>query len=84
VALIGRSHSALSIVGHVSNPANTDKDVINYVKSLIEHGKISFEPAKKSSRSMVASVQSSPRGITHEVQEIRGQKTLTRIRYVCG
>jgi hypothetical protein len=84
VALIGRSHSALSIVGHVSNPSNTDRDVVNYVKSLVEHGRINFEPTKKSSRSMVASTQASPRGITHEVQEVRGQKTLARIRYVCG
>ncbi len=84
VALIGRSHSALSIVGHVSNPANTDKDVVNYVKSLIEHGRINFEPTKKSARSMVASTDGSPRGVTHEVQDIRGQKTLARIRYICG
>jgi len=84
VALVGRSHNALCVMGHVSNPITTDKDVINYVDSLVKHGRISFESAKTAGRSMVASLKDLPSGITHQVRDVRGQKTLLRVRFACS
>jgi hypothetical protein len=83
VALIGRSHSSMAIMGHVSNPVDTDNDVENYVQSLVKHGRIDFEPKKSGGRSLVAKVGEIAGEVTHEIREIRGQKTLVRIRYSC-
>ena len=82
VALVGRSRNALAIVGHVSDPEDTDNDVANYVKSLVKHGRIDFEP-KSSGRSLVAAAKELAGKVTHEIREIRGKRTLVRIRFSC-
>jgi len=83
VALIGRSHNALAIMGHVSDPDDTDKDVENYVASLVKHGRIDFKPKKTSGHSLVSGSGAVSGNTTHEIREIRGQKTLVRIRFAC-
>jgi hypothetical protein len=83
VALIGKSHNALAIMGHVSDPDDTDSDVENYVKSLVKHGRIDFESKKGSGRSVVSGTKQISGNVTHEIREIRGKKTLTRFRFAC-
>ena len=88
VALLGHTHNAISIMGHVSNGEATVRDVEAMVESLVKHDRITFAPkaaaAKASKKSLAASIPTaSPNGVTHEVVEIRGQKTLVRTRFAC-
>jgi hypothetical protein len=90
VALIGQAHEAFSIVGHVSNADVTVNDVELYVESLVKNDRIKFEPTtpstgRRAARGAVArSSDDLPPGVTHEVREIRGQKTLVRVRFACS
>jgi len=88
VALVGQSHQALSIMGHVSNAEATVKDVETYVSTLVKNGRIDFEPEppkRRSARSAVGGEGAQrPTGVTHEVREARGKKELVRVRFACG
>jgi hypothetical protein len=89
VALLGAANDAPAIVGHVSNAEATVKDVETYVDSLVKHGRVAFEPKKQKPHRRAARAVASPTAaggpgpVTHEVHEIRGQKTLVRVRFAC-
>lgn len=89
IALVGRSHRALAVMGHISNATATIDDVEAYVASLVAHGRIKFElksaKTTRGARSMMATRAAElPPDVTHEVREIKGQKTLVRVRFACG
>jgi len=81
VALVGRSHNALAIMGHVSDPDDTDNDVKSFVRSLVKHGKIDFAPKK--GKGAIAAAGAIAKGATHIIQEAQGKKQLIRIRFAC-
>jgi hypothetical protein len=90
VAVLGTTHNALAILGHLSNGEVTVEDVEGYVKSLVHHARVDFNPEKPArrrprGRGMVAAAAAPPppKDVTHEVQKIRGQKTLVRVRFAC-
>lgn len=85
-AFVGKTHEALTIMGHVSSPQNTDMDVEAFVKSLVANGQILLEARNRPGRrSLVAEAGEDglPPDVTHEIREIRGKKVLTRVRYSC-
>ncbi len=89
-ALVGQSHEAMTIMGHVSNADVTISDVQSYVESLVKFGRISFTNASSNrsrggrrSASSKASRNILPPDVTHEISEVRGQKILRRIRFSC-
>ncbi|MEZ6091841.1 MAG: hypothetical protein R3C05_28320 [Pirellulaceae bacterium] len=89
VSLVGRSHQALSIMGEVTTAQDTARDVETFAESLLTHGRIDFTTqaaqTRRGTRSAFAGRNAtSQSGITHEVREIRGQKTLLRLRFACS
>lgn len=82
VAVIGQSHQALSVLGAVSDPDRTDRDVRAFVASLVQHARIKFDDSKK--KGAVKKKTSTAAGTTHEIKEVKGQKMLVRIRFACG
>ena len=62
-----------------------DKEVIEFVKALLEHDRIDLDKKKKGA---VASPPGATDGkritATHAIESVGGKKVLTRVRLFCG
>jgi hypothetical protein len=94
---IGASGGRAAVMGAMPQPEDTDKEVIEFVKALLEHDRIDLGKKKQatgaSRRSLVAgrgaaegerSADGKKQAATHTVKSVGGKKVLTRIRFHCG
>jgi hypothetical protein len=80
--LVGASGGRAAVMGAMPNPANTESEVQEFVKALLDQNRILLD-AKKKAKSLVANLQQ-PVPPTHEVKTVGGKKVLARIRFSCG
>jgi hypothetical protein len=78
--MVGSSGRRAAVMGAIPNAADTDIEVREFVKSLLEHNRIELGVAKKSA--MVSSKQFGK--ATHVIKSVGGKKVLQRVRFQCG
>ncbi len=76
---VGDSGNRAAVFGLMPIPSDTDNEVLDYVKTLVDNGRIDYG---RPTYALVAPTASTD--ITHEVQDIDGQKTLVRVRFQCS
>jgi hypothetical protein len=87
--LVGDSGGRAAVLGALPEPATTADEVSTFVRSLVKQGAIQFGPPPSRPRAAVAGLTAAarpeklPPPITHAIQEVRGQKTLVRLRFAC-
>jgi hypothetical protein len=78
---VGSSGGMAAVMGAMPQPADTDKEVIEFVKTLLKHGRIDL--AKKKTGA-VAGVAGESTSATHAIKHVGGKKVLKRVRFLCG
>lgn len=94
---VGASGGRAAVMGAMPHPEDTDTEVAEFVKALLEHDRIDFGKKKKAAvatrRSLVADSGAAEGGrsadgkrlsATHAVKSVGGKRVLTRIRFLCG
>ena len=66
--------------GHIPDARTTSDEVQHFVGTLLGHGAVAFQTAKRTARSTVADSAMLP---THAVQARGGKRVLKRIRFSC-
>lgn len=80
---VGGSGGRAAVMGAMPQPEDTDKEVIEFVKALLEHDRIDLDKKKKSATASAAA-DGKKNAATHAVKSVGGKKMLTRVRFHCG
>lgn len=80
---VGGSGGRAAVMGAMPQPEDTDKEVIEFVKALLEHDRIDLDTKKKSVMASAAE-DGKKNAATHAVKNVGGKKMLTRVRFHCG
>jgi len=78
--LVGASAARAAVLGHIPDARTTSDEVQHFVGTLLGHGAVAFQTAKRTARSKVADSAMLP---THAVQARGGKRVLRRIRFSC-
>jgi hypothetical protein len=82
---VGASGGRAAVLGAMPQPDDTDKEVIEFVKSLLEHDRIDLDKKKKSAVASAAGTTDGKRSATtHAIKTVGGKKVLRRVRFLCG
>lgn len=81
---IGDSGGRAAIFGTIPNAADTEVEVRNYVRSLLQHDAIELDTTKKRTRRDAKQARGLPHGATHTIKSVAGRKILSRMRFQCG
>jgi hypothetical protein len=79
---VGASGGRAAVMGAMPQPEDTDKEVIEFVKALLEHDRIDLGKKKKSA--IASAADGKKNAATHAVKSVGGKKVLTRVRFHCG
>jgi hypothetical protein len=82
---VGASGGRAAVVGAMPQPDDTNKEVIEFVKTLLEHDRIDLDKKKKGAVARAADATDGKRSTTtHAIKSVGGKKVLTRVRFLCG
>ena len=79
---VGGSGGRAAVIGVMPQPDDTDMETIEFVKTLVEHGRIDLDKKKKGAVARAPDGKQST--TTHAIKSVGGKKVLTRIRFLCG
>lgn len=84
--MVGASGGKAALVGNLPHPADTESEVLAFVKSLLAHGRIDLGGKATGKKGLVAApaVKNQVGLPTHTIKTLGGKKTLVRIRFQCG
>lgn len=81
---IGDSGGRAAILGTIPNAADTEGEVRNYVRSLLQHDAIELGATKKSMQRATKQAIGLTHGPTHTIKSVAGRNILSRTRFQCG
>jgi hypothetical protein len=82
--LVGASGGKAAILGALPNAVDTQSEVLAFVQTLLKHGDVEVDGAKKAKGLMARSAAAKPRRLgTHVVTTEGGKKVLKRMRFQC-
>jgi hypothetical protein len=87
--LVGASGSRAAIMGAIPQAQNTESEVTDFVKSLLDHNRIDLSLRRSTTTRSAVAVVDAPstsvaEGFTHRVKEANGKKVLVRTCFRCG
>ena len=80
--IVGSSGQRAAVLGAVPHTSDTDTEVQEFVKSLLEHHRIELGKPKKGA--VAASSEARPNHTTHAIRTVGGTKVLKRVRFQCS
>ena len=80
--IVGASGHRAAVLGAVPHTSDTDTEVQEFVKSLLEHRRIELGKPKKSA--VAAASDTHPTHTTHAIKTVGGTKVLRRVRFQCS
>jgi hypothetical protein len=78
---VGNSGGVAAVMGAMPQPHDSEKEVIEFVKMLLEHDRIALDKKKTGA---VAGAGGKQTSTTHAVKNVGGKKVLMRVRFLCG
>ena len=80
--MIGGSGGRAAVMGAMPHAADTDSEVLEFVKSLMEHGRVDLGKKKQAATRMVATGRMGT--ATHAIKSVGGRSVLSRVCFQCG
>ena len=80
--MIGGSGGRAAVMGAMPHAADTDSEVLEFVKSLMEHGRVDLGKKKQAATRMVATGRTGT--ATHAIKSVGGRSVLSRVCFQCG
>lgn len=83
---VGGSGGQAAVMGMMPQAEDTEKEVLEFVKALLEHDRIDLDKKKTSAiaMAMANADDGKKNAATHAVKNVGGKKVLTRIRFECS
>jgi len=78
---VGAAGKSAVLMGSLPEEYTTQTEVRSFVASLLEHGRISFEDARKGA---ISPGDAGPLLTTHAIRVRKGRKVLVRVRFLCS
>ncbi len=82
--MVGESGGRAAVMGIMPHALDTDSEVHEFVKTLLEHDRIDWGGKKRAprKRGLMAGLSNNTH-TTHAIQSAGGKKVLVRVRYLC-